>query len=444
MSSHFIPSNVRIASIPDMESKSNMKLMFFPLDAQANDIGTSWKNFQKDYARRIKEGIIKTVDMKNESLDNLEYDRNNSKNYDKLDKKSYFLWNGLDIEVDKNLVSPDEFQGSESFVISFVDGKLSFLNKESPNFEKEMLKSSFINEKAFLQQRATELDGLYTDGYIFAEGTSLYHCVGKRRIFSGEDVMEINLTSLGLMMNYKNEYMLNVENLGLEHSQIMGLYLGEIDILFGDLSSLQKVPSSLSLSDKIPFGSVCIGKTIKELMSYLGDVPGYESLKEHANLNRESILNTLNHEVSWGMEEDMDFLETHYKDMLKTFLKKAEVGEFNILNMYVFDKERKLYMIELNMYQAYEGQPIDINFGVYQVNNDTHTIIKGFNNETDNFAMSYDFRDGQLVNQVFDYIMHLGLEKELGIKACTVGVNTKDGDKSRFFNVTIKPTMYKG
>ena len=32
------------------------------------------------------------------------------------------------------------------------------------------------------------------------------------------------------------------------------------------------------------------------------------------------LLNGLNHEVSWGMEEDMAFLETHYKDMLKTFL----------------------------------------------------------------------------------------------------------------------------
>lgn len=443
----FIPQNVRLVTYPNIDCKDGFHLEVFPLDVEAKDIGLAWKFFKKKNEYKLKKGIFKIVDMENQNLKNLVLDARNIINNDPKSDWEYFLWEGLTVRVKRGVFNQVSIKDEDNFVFAFNGDALTFLNTNDPLYQKSILSSSFINNRRQLLEKERTLSGLTTDGYVYTDGQTLYHCIGEKDFFKNSDLIQINLNSLGLMLNKEGHVYLDVNNLNNECLKKVAIPLGDVEILLGDLSSVKKIPSKLDVTHRLPANAICTGKTVSDLLKFIPHKSGeeFETLREHAYLDRANYLGSLKHDVSWTLVEDDDLLEKSFKDNLKKFTDSFTCGEFNIMNIYVFGRDRGLYMVELNVYQASQKSEVDVSFGVYKVFADEHKIIKGFNSEMLQIELNSLNMESknEAVDKLYNAIFNKALSEDLNIKKAMPQIVEKTINANRFFGVAVKPLKYK-
>lgn len=448
MSKVFIPENVKLVARPDLDSNGFMYLEVFPLDEEGKDIGFAWSNFEKNNKNLIKRNLLKIIKMENKSLKNLVFDNSSPINKDEDRKFNVFLWEGLSVRFKKANLDKDYIEPEDDFVFAFKNNELTVKNKNDKDFEKTLLASSFINKRDFLVSQENSLKGLNTDGYIYTDGSVLYHCVGEKDIFENNDVININLTSKALKMDNNGQVYIDMYKLNQNLLKKVAVPLGDIDILLGDLTSIKAIPNKLDVNNKMPFNAVCIGKTVSDLVKFLPSMkndPNFEILVEHAFLNRESFIRQFKSVPNVSFAENEEFMEKHYKEIFRDFKKNLTFGEFNILDIYVFGIDKSLYHVELNLYQAHENSELDISFGVFKVMPDARKIIKGFSNSDINLAFNngLSITSDKLEDALYNAIMVKALSEELKIQKAVPKISNNSIDGFKFFNVAIKPLKYK-
>lgn len=448
MSKVFIPENVRLVACPDLDSNGFIYLEVFPLDENGEDIGSSWRVFEKNNKSKIKRDLFKIIKMENQSLKNLVFDKKCLINKDEDRKYNVFLWENLSVRFKRENLHENDFSSEDEFVFAFKNNELTVKNKNDKDFDKTLLASSFINKREFLINQEKSLEGLNTEGYIYTDGNTLYHCVGEKDIFENNDVINLNLTSNALKMDSSGQVYIDMDKLNQNLLKKVAIPLGDIDILLGDLTSIKSVPNKIDVSNKMPFNAVCIGKTVAELIKFVPSIknePKFEILREHAFLNRDNFIKQWKGEANVLFSENEEFMEKHYKGILSDFQKSLNYGEFNLLDIYIFGLDKSLYHVELNLYQAYDASELDISFGVFKVLPDTRKVIKGFNSSEMNLELNngLSVQSENLVDKLYNAIMVKALSEDLKIQKAVPKITDNSIDGFKFFNVAVKPLKYK-